>query len=362
MSDMTQNPKPDAIVMERAREKAAQAWCQPTTEKLAMIPELCEAFAESLAFYMAQIDRLAQVILSEIPGEPSKDQGAVDTAIRLLRAHCTPAPCPLCKAALESRGGYYTCPNKACCFPLGIAPALPVPAEPGPFPLEGRGGPVGYDEIWVNELDGVPDGRYHFPTLAAAEEFNRRANTTLIKPVRFIRAPTQGTATPGERLTESELDAAVKLYGDIMRGRAPGYGVGQRAALEAVIRQNRAPGTAAPAGGLDLRELERIRSGLSQVLHDDGPAHVPQAFRDMAALLAEIDRLRALQDTVAPAAGVDTKAPTAKQIEDAMDILGRFVQPHGPGATYGQGQEAHNIIRDALSTPSQAPAGEADHG
>ena len=31
-----------------AREKAAQAWCQPSTEKLGMIPELAEAFAEIL--------------------------------------------------------------------------------------------------------------------------------------------------------------------------------------------------------------------------------------------------------------------------------------------------------------------------
>lgn len=31
-----------------------------------------------------QIDRLAQFIVDEIPGEPSRDEGAVDTAIRLL--------------------------------------------------------------------------------------------------------------------------------------------------------------------------------------------------------------------------------------------------------------------------------------
>lgn len=32
-----------------------------------------------------QIDELAQFIMAEIPGEPSKSEGAVDTAIRLLR-------------------------------------------------------------------------------------------------------------------------------------------------------------------------------------------------------------------------------------------------------------------------------------
>lgn len=32
-----------------------------------------------------QIERLADFILAEVPGEPSQSQGAVDTAIRLLR-------------------------------------------------------------------------------------------------------------------------------------------------------------------------------------------------------------------------------------------------------------------------------------
>lgn len=34
-----------------------------------------------------QIDRLAQFILDEVPGEPSQDQGAVDTAIRVIREY-----------------------------------------------------------------------------------------------------------------------------------------------------------------------------------------------------------------------------------------------------------------------------------
>ena len=34
--------------MELAREKAAQAWCTPETEKLSMIPELAEAFAVAI--------------------------------------------------------------------------------------------------------------------------------------------------------------------------------------------------------------------------------------------------------------------------------------------------------------------------
>ena len=34
---------------------------------------------------LAQIDELATFILEEVPGEPSRSEGAVDTAIRLLR-------------------------------------------------------------------------------------------------------------------------------------------------------------------------------------------------------------------------------------------------------------------------------------
>ena len=37
-----------------------------------------------------QVRRLAEVIMDEIPGEPSQSQGAVDTAIRLLRAAYVP--------------------------------------------------------------------------------------------------------------------------------------------------------------------------------------------------------------------------------------------------------------------------------
>jgi hypothetical protein len=32
-----------------------------------------------------QIDRLATFIMDEVPGEPSQSQGAVDTAIRIIR-------------------------------------------------------------------------------------------------------------------------------------------------------------------------------------------------------------------------------------------------------------------------------------
>ena len=40
-----------------------------------------------------QIDRLANFIMAEVDGEPSQSQGAVDTAIRIIR-ECQPDPHP----------------------------------------------------------------------------------------------------------------------------------------------------------------------------------------------------------------------------------------------------------------------------
>jgi len=42
------NKKEVKMASSLARGRAAQAWCQPSTEKLEMIPELAEAFAEIL--------------------------------------------------------------------------------------------------------------------------------------------------------------------------------------------------------------------------------------------------------------------------------------------------------------------------
>jgi len=38
---------------------------------------------------VTEFDRLARFILDEVPGEPSQSEGAVDTAIRLIRAALT---------------------------------------------------------------------------------------------------------------------------------------------------------------------------------------------------------------------------------------------------------------------------------
>jgi hypothetical protein len=40
----------------------------------------------------SQITRLARFILEHVPGEPSQNEGAVDTAIRILAKHYPPAP------------------------------------------------------------------------------------------------------------------------------------------------------------------------------------------------------------------------------------------------------------------------------
>lgn len=49
----------------------------------------------------AQIERLAQFIMAEVPGEPSENEGAVDTAIRWMRAALR---ADLMKAALTAAG------------------------------------------------------------------------------------------------------------------------------------------------------------------------------------------------------------------------------------------------------------------
>jgi hypothetical protein len=42
---------------------------------------------EEYAALKAQIDRLAVFIMDEVPGEPSQSQGAVDTAIRIIKEY-----------------------------------------------------------------------------------------------------------------------------------------------------------------------------------------------------------------------------------------------------------------------------------
>ena len=52
-------------------------------ESLRAIEKFTQAVGELNS--RAQVDKLAAFILDYIPGEPSKNEGAVDTAIRLLR-------------------------------------------------------------------------------------------------------------------------------------------------------------------------------------------------------------------------------------------------------------------------------------
>jgi hypothetical protein len=48
-------------------------------------PEFCADCAdESLD---AQVERLAEFIMKNVPGEPSENEGAIDTAIRVLAKH-----------------------------------------------------------------------------------------------------------------------------------------------------------------------------------------------------------------------------------------------------------------------------------
>ena len=59
--------------MSLAREKAAQAWCKPTTSKIDMIPELAEAFAE---------------VLNEVWSKPWLGNATTAELLDELRARC----------------------------------------------------------------------------------------------------------------------------------------------------------------------------------------------------------------------------------------------------------------------------------
>ncbi len=62
-------------------------------QRILVSNELVEQTAETKRL-AKQIQTLADFIMREIPGEPSQDQGAVDTAIRLLRAAYQPKSTP----------------------------------------------------------------------------------------------------------------------------------------------------------------------------------------------------------------------------------------------------------------------------
>jgi len=59
--------------MQLCREKAAQAWCTPETEKITMIPELAEAFA---------------VILNEIWSKPWLGNATTGELLDEIKARC----------------------------------------------------------------------------------------------------------------------------------------------------------------------------------------------------------------------------------------------------------------------------------
>ena len=61
------------VSIDLARQKAAQAWCTPETEKIDVIPELAEAFA---------------VILDEVWSKPWLGNATTAQLIDELRARC----------------------------------------------------------------------------------------------------------------------------------------------------------------------------------------------------------------------------------------------------------------------------------
>ena len=77
-AENTRDDRDNHFVLTARALELAMARCGPTSP-----PTENADLGEPLH---GQIDRLAKVIIDEIPGEPSENEGAVDTAIRLLRA------------------------------------------------------------------------------------------------------------------------------------------------------------------------------------------------------------------------------------------------------------------------------------
>ena len=68
---------------------AARIWCEPAHSHKEMAADLAESIANALRSHAeviggAIVAPLASFILEHVPGEPSQDAGAIDTAIRLL--------------------------------------------------------------------------------------------------------------------------------------------------------------------------------------------------------------------------------------------------------------------------------------
>jgi len=80
-----------------------------------------------------QIERLADFIMQEIPGEPSQSEGAVDTAIRLLRAAPPTAPSPWCQECHQYVDEQGRCQTRGCRYgpPLHDPPLATPPAALG---------------------------------------------------------------------------------------------------------------------------------------------------------------------------------------------------------------------------------------
>lgn len=75
-----------------------------------------------------QIDKLSEFILTNIQGEPSRNEGAVDTAIRLLKERQTPDQAEECPDYIEPQAPEVVCENGVCHLVLPEEEEMPEPA------------------------------------------------------------------------------------------------------------------------------------------------------------------------------------------------------------------------------------------
>ena len=75
-----------------------------------------------------QIDKLSEFILTNIPGEPSRNEGAVDTAIRLLKERQNPDQAEECPDYIEPPAPEVVCENGVCHLVLPEEEEISEPA------------------------------------------------------------------------------------------------------------------------------------------------------------------------------------------------------------------------------------------
>lgn len=197
----------------------------------------------------AEVDRLAQWIIANVPGEPSRSEGAVDVAIRLIGGRFPQAGVPLDQTSPNLIRDL----NELCdkYGPRGVAETLeqlhpgahPAPAV-GSFPA--RSSDPGTSDLAASRHSTTDVGRFTDKSLQARmlREIARRPNTAYLAAVQCV--PTD--AFNDARKWMQRVETARKRASDLLRA---GY-----VADSGRTREN--PGADTPSVVLEVTPAGRI--------------------------------------------------------------------------------------------------------